>query len=122
MGIFSKSKEFITPKEEVRESLGASLKEALGGRGLADKLMRNIRFVLFATFLGILYISNGYSTEKLHRKRIALEKEVSDLRFESISAAANLMQIRRQSEVLKRVRQEGLTLEESKEPPIKLYR
>lgn len=122
MGIFSKSKEFITPKEEVRESVSSSVKGMLEGRKLAEKLMRNIRFVLFATFLGIVYISNGYSTEKLHRKRTILEKEVADLRFESITAAANLMFIRKQSEVIKRVREEGLKLEESKEPPIKLYR
>lgn len=122
MGLFSKSKEFVTPKEEIRESVSSSVKGMLEGRLLADKLRRNISFVLFATFLGILYISNGYSTEKLHRKRITLEKEVTDLRFESITSAANLMFIRKQSEVLKRVRDAGLTLKESKEPPVKLYR
>lgn len=122
MGFFRKSKEFVTPKEELRESVSSSVKGVLEGRALADKLRRNISFVLFATFLGILYISNGYSTEKLHRQRISLEKEVSDLRFESITAAANLMFIRKQSEVIKRVQDAGLALKESKEPPFKLYR
>lgn len=122
MGFFSKSKEFITPKEEVRESVSSSVKGMLEGRLLADKLRRNISFVLFATFLGILYISNGYSTEKLHRKRNTLEKEVADLRFESVTAGANLMFMRKQSEVIKRVRDEGLALKESKEPPVKLYK
>lgn len=122
MGMFSKNKEFIKPKEEVRESVSSSVKGVLEGRLLADKLRNNIRFVLFVTFLGIVYISNGYSTEKLHRRRVALEKEIRDLRFESITAAADLMFIRKQSEVIKRVKEEGLELEESKEPPIKLYR
>lgn len=122
MGFFSKSKEFITPKEEIREAVGSSVKGMLEGRTLADKLRRNIRFVLFVTFLGVFYIGNGYSTEKLHRERVALEKEVTDLRFESITAAANLMFMRKQSEVIKRVHEEGLDLEESKEPPVKLYR
>ena len=99
-----------------------SLKGVLEGSLLAEKLRANIRFVLFATFLGILYISNGYSTEKLHRERIALEREVKDLRVESVTTAADLMLIRKQSEVIKRIRQEGLALEESKEPPVKLYR
>lgn len=99
-----------------------SLKGVLEGSLLAEKLRDNIRFVLFATFLGILYISNGYSTEKLHRERIALEREVKDLRVESVTTAADLMLIRKQSEVIKRIRQEGLALEESKEPPVKLYR
>lgn len=101
---------------------GPSVKGILEGSLLAEKLRTNIRFVLFATFLGIWYISNGYSTEKLHRERVALEKEVRDLRFESITTAADLMFMRKQSEVIKRIKSEGLALEESKEPPIKLYK
>jgi len=101
---------------------GISVKNILEGSVLAEKLRRNIWFVLFATVLGIWYITNGYSTEKLHRERIALEKEVKDLRFESITKAADLMFIQKQSEVIKRIKSEGLDLEESKEPPIKLYR
>lgn len=123
MGIFGKSKEFITPKEEQKEArVGASMKSMLEGRLLAEKLRNNIHFVLFVTVLGIVYISNGYSTERLHRERTGLEKEVSDLRFESITSAADLMFMRKQSEVFRRVQKEGLTLQESKEPPVKLYR
>lgn len=101
---------------------GASVKGVLEGSLIAEKLRKNIWYVLFVTGLGIWYISNGYSTEKLHRERADLEKTVSDLRFESITAAADLMFMRKQSEVIKRIKNEGLTLEESKEPPVKLYR
>lgn len=112
-----------TEQERLKEpKTGASVKSVLEGSLLAEKLGRNIWFVLFATLLGILYITNGYSTEKLHRERIALEREVKDLRFESVTKAADLMFIRKQSEVIKRIKNEGLNLEESKEPPIKLYR
>lgn len=101
---------------------GASVKSVLEGSLLAEKLRQNIWYVLFVAVLGILYITNGYSTEKLHRERIALEKEVKDLRFESLTRAADLMFIRKQSEVIKRIKDEGLDLQESKEPPVKLYR
>ena len=118
MGVFSRKK--VTedvPVEEKRQEeakTASSVKSVLEGSLLAEKL--------FATFLGIWYISNGYSTEKLHRERVLLEKEVTDLRFESISAAADLMLMRKQSEIIKRIKNEGLALEESKEPPVKLYR
>ena len=118
MGVFSRKK--VTedvPVEEKRQEeakTASSVKSVLEGSLLAEKLRQNIRFVLFATFLGIWYISNGYSTEKLHRERV--------LRFESISAAADLMLMRKQSEIIKRIKNEGLALEESKEPPVKLYR
>lgn len=123
MRFFRKSKDFVSPKEEIKEStVSSSVKGVLEGRLLAEKLRNNIGFVLFATVLGLVYITNGYRTERLHRERIVLEKEVTDLRFESITAAADLMFIRKQSEVIKRIRKEGLVLEESKEPPVKLYR
>lgn len=123
MGLFEKTKDFISPKEELKESVGASVKELLDGRILADKVIRrNIVFILFLTLLGILYIGNGYRTEKLYKKKVAMEREVRDLRFESITTAARLMFISKQSEVKKRVNEEGLELEESKEPPVKIYK
>ena len=112
----------VDEKRQEEAKTASSVKSVLEGSLLAEKLRQNIRFVLFATFLGIWYISNGYSTEKLHRERVLLEKEVTDLRFESISAAADLMLMRKQSEIIKRIKNEGLALEESKEPPVKLYR
>lgn len=121
--MFDKTKEFISPKEELKETVGTSVKELLDGRILADKVIRrNIMFILFLTFLGIFYIANGYSTEKLYKKKVAMEREVRDLRFESITTAAQLMFISKQSEVKRRVNEEGLELEESKEPPVKIYK
>lgn len=123
MDEFSKDKEEATPGEEVKEpKAGSSVKEVLEGSLLAERLRKNIWYVLFVTGLGIWYISNGYATEKLHRERAELERRVSDLRFESVTAAADLMFMRKQSEVIRRIKNEGLTLEESKEPPVKLYR
>ena len=123
MKLFSKAKDFISPNEELKETLESSVKELLDGRILADKVIRrNIAFILFLTFLGIFYIANGYSTEKLYKKKVKMEREVRELRFESITTAARLMFISKQSEVKKRVNEEGLNLQESKEPPLKLYK
>lgn len=123
MGFFSKNKDFISPKEEVKETLGTSVKELLDGRILADKVIhKNMAFILFLTFLGVFYIANGYNTEKLYKKRVILEQRVRELRFESITTAAQLMFMSKQSEVKKRIHEEGLNLQESKEPPVKLYR
>lgn len=100
----------------------ASMKSVLEGSLLANWFRKNMGYAFCIATLGILYIANGYYMEKLHRERVALEREVKNLRFESITAAADLMFIRKQSEVIKRIKQTGLTLEESKEPPVKLYR
>lgn len=121
--MFSKAKDFISPNEELKETLESSVKELLDGRILADKVIRkNIGFILFLTFLGIFYIANGYSTEKLYKQKVKMEREVRELRFESITTAARLMFISKQSEVKRRINEAGLDLQESKEPPLKLYK
>lgn len=120
---WGKKKKTVSSKEDLKETLENSVEELLDGRILADKVIRrNIAFILFLTFLGLFYIANGYSTEKLYKKKVKMEKEVQELRFESITSAAQLMFMSKQSEVKKRINREGLNLQESKEPPVKLYR
>ena len=116
-----KVKEFVSPSQEQKEVLAESMKEVLDGRLLADTVLRrNMVFILFLTLLGILYIANGYNTEKLFMKKVALEKELSDLRFESVTTSSELMRISVPSEVERRVKEAGLDLVQSKEPPIKI--
>lgn len=116
-----KVKDFVSPSQEQKEVLTESMKEVLDGRLLADTVLRrNMRFILFLTLLGILYIANGYNTEKLYMKKVALEKELGDLRFESVTTASELMRISVPSEVERRVKEAGLDLVQSKEPPVKI--
>ena len=116
-----KVKDFVSPSQEQKEVLAESIKEVLDGRLLADTVLRrNMVFILFLTLLGILYIANGYNTEKLFMKKVALEKELSDLRFESVTTSSELMRISVPSEVERRVKEAGLDLVQSKEPPIKI--
>ena len=123
MGILGKGKKFVSPKEELKETVSATVRELLDGHTLADTVIRkNISFILFLTFLGIFYIANGYSAEKLYRRKMTMEREVKELRFESITTAAQLMFMSKQSEVKKRIQNEGLNLQESKEPPVKIYK
>ena len=116
-----KVKEFVSPSQEQKEVLAESMKEVLDGRLLADTVLRrNMGFILFLTLLGILYIANGYNTEKLYMKKVALEKELGNLRFESVTTASELMRISVPSEVERRVKEAGLDLVQSKEPPVKI--
>lgn len=116
-----KVKDFVSPSQEQKEVLAESMKEVLDGRLLADTVLRrNMGFILFLTLLGILYIANGYNTEKLFMEKVTLEKELSDLRFESVTTASELMHISVPSEVERRVKEAGLDLVQSKEPPVKI--
>jgi hypothetical protein len=49
-----------------------------------------------------------------------LQKEVKDLRAESLATSADLMRVSRQSEVFRLVKEKGINLEELKSPPYRL--
>lgn len=115
--------DFVSPRQERREALGESVKELLDGRMIVDNVIRkNILFILFLVALGLLYIANSYHMEKLHMRKVQMEKQLVEIRFESIVRASELTKMSSLSNVSKQVRQAGLSLEESKEPPMKLYR
>ena len=121
-GFKKKYKDFISPKEEIKESPSGSFKDIISGSVLSkDVVVHHIPFILFIAALGIYYIGNRYQSERVYKDMVSLEKELKELRFESITTASALMYMSKQSEVVKRVNREGLDLIESTEPPIKIY-
>jgi hypothetical protein len=117
-----KYNDFVSPTKEQKEISNASIKGLIDGSILTKSaVVQQLPFVLFLVVLGIIYISNRYKSERVYRDMINLEKELKDLRFESITTASELMYMSKQSEVLKRVQKEGLQLVESTEPPTKIY-
>ena len=66
----------------------------------------------------ILYISNQHSVEKKIREISILEKEVEELRTDYITLNNNYMFSRKETEILKRVK--NLNLQGSKLPPEKI--
>jgi len=113
--------EFIDQKTEQKEINRTSLKEILNGSVLArEKVVKQLPFVLFITFLIFLYIGNRYHTERIIRKTLELQTELRDLRAESISLTSELENLSRQSQVARLVKQRGLGLVESQVPPVKI--
>ncbi|MBI9059598.1 MAG: hypothetical protein JEZ01_17675 [Labilibaculum sp.] len=117
-----KYNDFIKPSEELKETPSGSIKDFIDGSILSKTaVVQQLPFILFLVALGIFYISNRYRSERIYRDMVSLEKELKDLRFEAITTASDLMYMSKQSEVVKRVKREGLDLIESTEPPIKIY-
>ena len=74
--------------------------------------------ILFGMLLGILYISNTHYAEKTVRKINTIQAEVEDLRADYTTMKADLMFASKQSEVARKVREQGLR--ESVTPPNKI--
>lgn len=113
--------EFVDQKIEQKEIRKGSLWDVFDGSVLTrDRVVRQLPFVLFVTFLIILYIGNRYHAEKVIRQTMELQTELKELRARSISTASELEFISRQSEVAKLVGNHELGLKEAIEPPIKI--
>lgn len=107
------------PKPKERKNLG--LKDFLSGNVLTHKaISAQLPYALFMAFLAVIYIANHYQYDKLMRKNQKVRVELRNLRAESITTAAELMFISRQSEVVKLVEAKGLELKESTVPPKKV--
>jgi hypothetical protein len=117
-------------KENIKEDIkangkqikpGSIIKELLSGTMISEKIiLKNLGYVSMLTLLAAIYIGNRFHAEKITRELNKIEREVKDLRAESLSTSTDLMYISKQSEVYSMVREKGLNLEELKTPPFKL--
>ncbi|MGL5683484.1 MAG: FtsL-like putative cell division protein [Marinifilaceae bacterium] len=123
MGWFKKSK----IDEEARQQLGikeifiASINSLLNGRLLISRIQKHKGAVALAFLFCLLYIYQGFKVERLFSEKARLENEVMDLRFISNTVAADLMFSKKKSEVDKKVAESGLSVQNSKEPPYRIY-
>lgn len=85
----------------------------LGGEGF----LKQLPFIGYLALLGVFYISIHFYAEKVLRETQQLEKELHEMRAESITRASDLMTKSKQSEVLNLVKQYNLGLEEAVTPP-----
>ena len=100
---------------------GSFIKELLSGSMVSEKIiLKNLGYISLLAFLAAVYIGNRFHAEKITRESTRLQREVKDLRAESLSTSAELMYISKQSEVYSMIREKGLNLEELKSPPYKL--
>jgi hypothetical protein len=102
---------------------GFRVRELIDGTILVrENMIRQLPYLIFLTFLGIVYIGNRFHAEHMVRVNNALKTEVGDLRAEQITTTSELMNISRPSEVAALVQSRNLGLKESLEPPKKLKR
>ncbi len=91
----------------------------LSGKFFKSKFfIRNIPFVLTLGVLALVYVANRNFSEFQIGRCIRLQKEVRDLRAESITIAGQLMDISKETEVAKRVIDHKIGIREQNTPPL----
>lgn len=82
----------------------------------ANKVISMIPFLFFLTFLAFTVIFNTYLAEKKARKIELIRTEVVELHLKYISVKSELMYLSNQSEVARKLKDEGFV--ESVVPPV----
>ncbi len=97
------------------------MKPIIGGTILTDeRVTRQFPFIFFLAALGIILITNRNWSERTIRQVEVLQGTLDELRSESITLSAKLMDASRPSEVFKKVEDAGIGLQEPLTPPKKL--
>ena len=81
-----------------------------------EKNLKHLPYIIFLTFLAILYIANGYYADDKIREVNKISNQLKELRTEYIYTKSQLMFASKQSEVAKSVQELGL--KEPVVPPI----
>lgn len=109
-------------QDSVEEKVDASedfIKKILsGGSFSSGRVIRNMPFLLFLFFLGIVYIANRHYAENTARKIDHLSREVKVMGWEYKTLKADLMLKSTQSEIASKVDTFGLKILTA--PPKKL--
>ena len=107
------------PQPKTKNGLLASLTRQRFDFGLGNKTaIQYVPFFAFLTILGVLYIGNNYSYERLMSKISAEEKEVEALRVDYSAIKYDYIKASQPTEISKRVK--GLGLVENKDPFVKI--
>ena len=108
-------------KDDQIISSSSALRGIIDGSLLTRKaVQKQLPFLLFIAFIGIMYISNRYHADKLRREIASLKLELGELRAHSLFTSSELMKMGRQTEVADFVNKYGLEIKESLVPPKKI--
>jgi len=97
------------------------MKSFIGGTILTDeRVTKQLPFLFFLVFLAMMLIANRNWSERTIRQIEVLQDTLDELRSESITMSAKLMDASRPSEVAKKVEAAHIDLREPIRPPKKL--
>jgi len=119
MTFFKKITEAIRGSEDFSDIKSSTLRDILNGNILTNKfLQKQYLLLIMIAVLTFLYVDNRFYCETQLAKEIDLKKKIQDVKYESLTISAELMEISRQSNVMNKVNESGITLIQSTTPPI----
>lgn len=100
-------------------SAKSKIYSVLKGRFLVEEdALKNWMFILFLTFLALLMISSSHSVDRKVQEIAKLNREKKKLRSQFVETRSDLMRIKMESTIVKKLKDKGLFV--SDEPPVKI--
>ena len=112
-------------KEEIRPvrkpgKMTRGIQNIIGGDLLSNQaVLRNLPFLIFLAILAMFYIGNTYYSEKTFKQIEKIKNELKELRYQSITAKAKMLDVCKQTEIAKKV--ELLGIKGTTTPPYKIF-
>ncbi len=85
---------------------------------IADDAMKNWRMLLFLSFLAIIMIASSHNAERKVHEIARLNNEVRELRTQFVDGKTELMRLKMESSIIRKMTQKGLKRPER--PPRKI--
>jgi hypothetical protein len=121
MAWLKKIAEVIIGSEDFSDIKSSTLRDVLNGEILSKNFFKKqYGLIIMISLLAFFYVDNRYSCETQLAKSIELKKQIMDAKYESLTISAQLMELSRQSNVLKAVKDRGLGLVQPVMPPVVL--
>ncbi len=96
-------------------------RELLDGSILTKQfVVKQLPFILYLVFFAIIYIGNRYNAEKVVKEINKRQREIKELRSESITLSSDLMYMRRETEIINLINKKQLDLAPAKRPAFKI--
>jgi hypothetical protein len=119
MAWLKKIAEVIIGSEDFSDIKSSTLRDVLNGEILSKNFFKKqYGLIIMISLLAFFYVDNRYSCETQLAKSIELKKQIMDAKYESLTISAQLMELSRQSNVLKAVKDRGLGLVQPVMPPV----
>ncbi len=117
--VLQKKFEMKGNKKNIKRKPG--MKSFLGGTILTDeRFTRQLPFLGLLSFFAVVLITNRNWSERTIRQIEVVQDAIDELRSESITLSARLMDASRPSEVFEKVEEAGIDLQEPIRPPGKI--
>lgn len=119
MSWFKKITDAIRGSEDFSDIKSSTARDILNGNILTKKFFqKQYGLLIMIAALTFLYVDNRFYCEKQLANEIDLKRKILDAKYESLTISAELMEISRQSNVMKLVNVNGIDLIESQSPPV----